>query len=106
MLRTNSGVVQTGRYAVCLCDLPVIILQDIGLRAVQNADPTCRQRGSVFAGCQPLPGRLDPDEPHVAVIYEWIEDADGIAAAADAGHHVVRQASGLIPGSAASSPCR
>ena len=42
-----------------------------------------------------LAAGLDADEPHAGVVDEGVEDADGVAAAADAGDDRVGQPAGL-----------
>ena len=45
-----------------------------------------------LAGGQPFAGRLDADQRAPASSQEGVEDAHGVGAAADAGHHRVGQA--------------
>ena len=40
---------------------------------------------------QPFPTRLDPNQLHGLVLQEGMEDANGVAAPADAGHDIVGQ---------------
>ena len=49
----------------------------------------------------PLAAGLDADQPHAASSMKRVEDADGVAAAADAGDDGVGQAAGLLEASAA-----
>ena len=53
--------------------------------------PALKRRG-VLAGLDAAPARLDADQPHRGVVDEVVEQADGVAAAADAGDGVVGQA--------------
>ncbi len=49
-------------------------------------------RGRVTAAVDALARRFGADQAHARIVEEGVEDADGVAAAADAGGHRVRQA--------------
>ena len=63
VLGTAARVIEAGRDRVRLEDLPVLVLHDRRVGAVQDAAPAARgQRRAVAPGLQPLAGRLDPDQ--------------------------------------------
>ncbi len=72
-------------------DLAVLVLQQIGLVAVEHARAAAGDRGRVQL-VQAMARGLDPDQAHALVGQERVEHADGVGAAADAGDHGVGQA--------------
>ena len=90
-LRPDARVVEPGRDRVGLRHLAVLVLQQVRARAVQHAGGATGQRRGMPAG-QPLPRGLDADEARVRLADEAGQQADGVRAAADAGHGDVRQA--------------
>src|SRR6056297_1895724 len=63
VLGTDTGVIETGGNRVSLEDLAVIILQEIGAIAVQNAGPATGERGAMLhLGVHALATGLDPDD--------------------------------------------
>ena len=91
VLGADAGIVEPGADRVRLEDLPVVVGQDVGARAVQDADAA---PVSVAACCPvsiPSPGRLDADERDAGVGEERVEHAHRVRAAADAGDHRVGQ---------------
>ena len=92
----DAGVVQARRDAVGRPDLPVLVLQDVRRRAVQDALAARRQRRRVVLGVDAAPGGLDADQPHARVVDERVEDAHRVGAAADAGDDDIGQAAGVF----------
>lgn len=106
-------MVRTGRDGVGLEDLAVVVLLQVGAGAVQHAGPAQAQRRRVLA-VQALYGTTRPQssapvdravrlagwvltylstglgahELDRGVVHEGVEHADGIAAAANARHHL------------------
>src|SRR5699024_2275514 len=64
-LRTDAGIIQTGRDRVCLDDLPVVVLQDVAPRSVKDAFLALDERGGVLVSIQPVASRLDPGDRHI-----------------------------------------
>lgn len=93
MLRADAGVVQSGRDGVRLGDLALVVLEDVGARAVQDAGLPRGEGRRVLAGLHPVPGGLAAHQADVGVGDEGVEEADGVGAAADAGDRRVREAS-------------
>ncbi len=73
-------------------DLAVFIRQHPGLRPLQHAEPASLETRRVLAGDDPLASRLDADHLHAFILEERVKEADGVAAAADAGDQQVGQA--------------
>ncbi len=95
MLRPHRRVVEAGRHRVRCRYLPVAVLQHHGARAVQHAEAAALEARGVLAERAAAAPRLDADQPHGAVVEEGAEQADGVAAAADAGDgEVGRRAAG------------
>ena len=90
VLRADAGVVQAGRDAVRFDDLPSSSWSSIAVRAVQHAGPSRGERRA----CRP---RVGPRPPASTPMRRTVrrpgtrEQADGVAAAADAGDGEVRQ---------------
>ncbi|CAM5639734.1 hypothetical protein SAURM35S_06328 [Streptomyces aurantiogriseus] len=91
VLGADARVVQTGRDRVRLGDLPLVVLEDVGPGAVQDAGVARGQGRRVLAGLDAVTRRLAADEAHVRVRDEGVEEADGVGAAADAGDGGVGQ---------------
>mmetsp|Transcript_19189 Transcript_19189/g.60366 ORF Transcript_19189/g.60366 Transcript_19189/m.60366 type:complete len:466 (-) Transcript_19189:822-2219(-) len=103
VLWPDAGVVQACTDGVRLGDLPVAGLQEVGPGAVQDARRPGGQRGRVgLMGVAIRPGShhgapgLHAVDLHGLVLEEGREHADGVGAAADTGHHGVRQAAGAV----------
>jgi hypothetical protein len=75
---------------MAVLDLAVIVLQQIGAVAVQDARRPRSARRNV-PRLQPLPPASTPYDLHVLVVEERMEQADGVRAAADGGDQGVRQ---------------
>eukprot|EP00982_Pelagococcus_subviridis_P016899 31499-Pelagococcus_subviridis.AAC.38 len=94
VLRADAGVVQTGGDAVRLDDLPLLVLDQVRKRAVQDAGRTERERRRVLLPrSHALARGLDADDPHVLVVDELVEQTHRVRAAADARDQHVRLAS-------------
>ena len=97
VLGSDAGVVETGRDGVRLFDLAELVLEDQRTHSVQHP------RRSASDGRSP--GRFDAEEPGRG-IGKAREDARGVRAAPDAGHHRVGHldAAALSTAHAASVP--
>ncbi len=89
MLGAHAGVVEAGTDAVRLHDLAVLVLQQVGAVAVQNAGCAGRERCGVFTAGQALTRRLHADEARALERDVGVEQPHGVAAAAHAGNHRV-----------------
>src|SRR5262245_53177444 len=96
VLRPDARVVEAGADAMGGDDLAVRILQEIGARTVEHADLAGAERSGVGAGLDAVPGRFNADQAYLGVVQERVEYADGVAAAAHTGDHVVRQTAELF----------
>src|SRR5688572_2912222 len=76
-------------------DIAMLVLQDPGASTLQHASGAARESCGVTAGLNRFTTRFDTNQAHIAIVDEGIEDADGIAAAADACDDRVGQASRL-----------
>ena len=72
---------------------PVGVLQDVRVRAVQDARPTGLERRGVVAQRRPAPAGFDADQLDRRVVDERRERADRVRPAADARDHAIRQPS-------------
>ena len=95
-LGADAGVVEPGGDAPRLVDLAVRVLQEVRLRAVQDALLPAADRRGVAAGLHALAAGLRAEERDGRVVDEGVERADRVAAAADARDDEVRQAPGLL----------
>ena len=89
MLGAHAGVVQPGGDAVRFSNLAVFVLKDVGFCPVEHADCSRHQRGGMFDSIKPPSRRLHADELDLLIIQEGVENADGVAAAADTGDDIV-----------------
>ena len=83
MLRPDARVVESGRDRVRVDDLAVLVGEQRGARAVEDARSARAEARR--------PGRLDAVEADVPVVQEAGEHPDRIRATADAGDRGVRQ---------------
>jgi len=72
-------------------DLAVAVLQDKGLRAVEDAHGPSRDAGGVPSRFQAFARRLHADHPHADVAAKGVKEAHGVAPSADAGDEEVRK---------------
>ena len=63
----------------------------IAVRALQHARSAALKRAACSPSCVPAAARLDADQLHRVIRDEGVEEADGVAAAADAGDHRIGQ---------------
>ena len=91
VLRADAGIIQPCGNGVDRCDLAVFILAEIGLHAVENAQPAGVDGGSCFKGIDAAACRLAADQAHILILDEMVEAADGIGTAAHAGDDGIGQ---------------
>ena len=79
-----------------LVDLAVFVLQQVGLGAVEHAGAPGGKGGGMLGGVDAIPAGLDAHELDAVVVQEGVERADGVAASANASHHVVGEMPGCV----------
>src|SRR5690242_813101 len=62
VLRTDTGIVQSGGDRVRGMHLAVLVLQEIAQRAMKHAGTPARERRRVMAAVEPFACRLDADQ--------------------------------------------
>ena len=62
MLGADRGIIEPGRDRPAVGDLPVFVLQHIGLGAVEDAGPAAQQGRAMLGAVEPLARRLDADQ--------------------------------------------
>ena len=102
----DARIVEPGRDRVRLDHLAVLVLQQVGALAVQDAGPAGGHRRRVLAGRDAVACGLDRDDPHVAIVEEGVEQAHGVGAAAHGRHQHVRQPAFLLHAAAPWPRCR
>ena len=100
VLRPDRGVVEPGGNRMRQLDVAVVVLQDERARALQHARAAAGEARGVAAPDDRLAAGLDADEPDARVADERVEDAHGVAAAADARDDRIGQPAGQLAGSA------
>ncbi len=96
VLGTDAGIVQAGGHRMGLDDLAVVVTDHVGAVAVQHARAAGGDRGGMAAGSDALAGGFGAVDLHPRIVEEGMEQADGVAAAADAGADRVRQAAVVL----------
>jgi hypothetical protein len=81
---------------VCVADLSHLVLEQVGLVAVQDAHLSGRERRCMRAGVHAVAGGFDADQRDPRIRAKGVEQADGIAAAADAGDARVGEPAGRL----------
>lgn len=98
----DRGVIQSGGHRVRGLDVPVLVLQEVAPRALQDTWTSTREPRRVTPRHDAVAARFNADQPHLGVVDERIEHADRVAAAPDAGHDGRRQTAWvrteLLPG--------
>src|SRR3546814_19832304 len=82
MFRPDAGIIEAGRDAVRLGDLPVLVLEQVGAVAVQYAGLAAREGGGMLA-LQSFARRFDADHLDLRIVQAGVEQADGVRDAAD-----------------------
>ncbi|KAG1391315.1 hypothetical protein G6F59_014930 [Rhizopus arrhizus] len=95
MLRADARIVQAGRDRMGFDDLAVVVAQHVGAVAMQHARATGGDRRRMAPGADAITCRFGADDLDLSVVEEGMEQADGIAAAADAGGDRIGQAAVL-----------
>ena len=85
MFRTDCRIIQPRRNGMCLRDLTIFILEDIREGTVQDSGSTSREARRVIAESRSAAPCFDADHLYLRISDEVVEQADRIAAAADAG---------------------
>src|SRR3546814_8854686 len=91
MFGADAGIVESGGDAVRLGDLTVLVLEQIGFVAVEDAGAAAGEAGGV-APVEPFARGLDADDLDPRIVEEGMEQADRVGAAADRGDQHVGQA--------------
>src|SRR5580765_1928504 len=65
-------------------DVPVLILQHVAPRSLEHTAASSCESRRVLPGLNAMTAGLDADQAHRAIVNERIEDAHGVAPAADA----------------------
>ena len=67
MLGPDRRIIEPGRDRPAVADLPVLVLQHIGLGAVQYAGPAAKQGRAMLAAVEAPARRLDADQPNLRI---------------------------------------
>src|SRR5699024_2982731 len=102
VLRPYPRIIEPCGYRIGFLDLSRFILEQVHLCTVEDADVAICERGCMLACLYAAAGCLDTDQPYRFLFNEWVEHADGIAAASDACYYRIRQTAftvhHLLPG--------
>lgn len=96
VLGADAGVVEARGDRVGFEGLAVVVLQQVGPHAVDDAEGAADQRRGVPAAGDAVAARLEPVQPDGRVGDEGVEGADRVGAAADAGDDGVREGPGQL----------
>lgn len=102
VLGSDGGIIEAGGDGVGIEYLAVLVLQDKGAGALENAEAATVEAGRVFAGSEAPATGLYADEADGGVIEKGGEYSDGVAPATDARGDEVGQAAFLFEDLAAS----
>ena len=91
VLRADQRVIEAGGNRMRQRDLAVGVLQKIAVCAVQHARRSAAETRRVHPQFLAGAARFHADQLHALVADEGMKDADGVAAAADAGEDRVGQ---------------
>ncbi len=96
MLRTDGGIIQTGGHGMCRYDLAVFILQNVRECSVENARPAPGEPRCMVAKPWTASTGFNPDHSDLFIRHEIVEQADRVAAAANAGDEHIGKPSFLL----------
>ena len=91
VLRPDARIVQPGGNRIYRGDLPILVLAEIALHPVEDAQASGGNSRRRLRRVHAAPRRLAADQPHRGVVNEVIEGPDGVGTAAHAGQHRVGQ---------------
>ena len=91
VFRSNAGIVESRRNRVHIASLTVVVLHHVAEASMQDARLTVAQRRRVIASTPAASPSFDAEQTHLLVGNERKEHSRSIAAATDAGDHVIRQ---------------
>src|SRR6476469_3812921 len=77
MFWANRGIIEARGNRPGVGNLPVLVLQQIGFSAVEDARRSAQQGRAMLGPVEPAPRSLDPDQPHL-IVEEVGEQADGV----------------------------
>src|SRR4051794_28598657 len=92
MLRSDSGVIKTGRNRMSAQNLSVLVLHEVAVRAVENPRRPGGKGGGVLTRGESQTASFHSIKPNSGVLEKSIKEADGVRAPADTGDSNVRQA--------------
>src|ERR1700736_2703464 len=91
MFRTDRGIIEAGRHRMGQFDLAFFIGEEKGFRSLQNAEPSTLKPRGVLTTANAFAAGFHPDHPYMLILQEWMEEADRVAATADAGDQQIGQ---------------
>ena len=98
MFGADAGVIETRADRVAFGDLAVIVLQQVGLVAVEHAGEPAKQRCCMLIPVEAVTRRFDAEHLYICVVEEGVEQAERVGAAADAGDQHAASLTGGAPG--------
>ena len=96
MLRPYARIIKARGDGMGCRYLPLLVLQKITLSAMKNALPACAQRCRMGPVADAMSCGFNANHGNIFVPDEGIKKPHGIAAAADAGQQIIRQAFFLL----------
>ena len=78
VLRPDRRIVESGAHRVRKFNLPVGILEDVGLGALEDTELSALKSRRMFAAANPTSARFDPDQPHRFLLEKIKEKSDRI----------------------------
>src|ERR1051325_11555310 len=91
MFRADGGIIEPRGNGMSALNLSEFILENVGLRSLQNTERTALETGRVFFRQNAFASRLDPKHSDILIGEERIEEADGIGTSTDTRHEEIRQ---------------
>lgn len=95
-LGADTRVVQTGGDGVRFGDLAMLVLENVGLDAVQNTLAAAGESGTVARSIDAIATSLNTEELDARIVGKGVEHADSVAATADAGDNGIGQLAPLL----------
>src|ERR1700745_2497990 len=93
MFASDCGVIEAGGHCIGQLDLALFVGGEKSLRPLKNAEAPALKTGGVFSAANAFATSFNSDHSNMSIVQKRMEQANGVAAAADTGDEQIRQTS-------------
>src|SRR5438094_7019612 len=91
MFRPDGGIIEPSRHRMGQFNLAFFVGEQESFRSLKHAEASALKTGRMFAAANAFATGFNADHSNISILQERMEQADGIAAPADAGDEQIRQ---------------